>query len=470
NAEVGDHTVVLRVNDGTVAVDQSFTITVANVNDAPIAVNDNLSAIEDNALTITSMTDLLVNDSDPDGDSLSIAAFTQPTHGALVDNGDGTLTYTPDNNFCNTDSFDYTISDGNGGTASGTAFIYVAPVGDTPQVTDAEVLAGSQSNPIVISRHAADGAEVTHFRISGINGGSLSLANGVTQVNNGDYISVAEGQAGLRFTPTDAAAEGSFQVESSEDGVTVATQSGRATSTIRITALPPTSTPEPEVTSEIEESIDEPVEEEITEEEVDEVVEETAEAVETPVETQLPVKDDTTSNSDSGQSGLRNSLINPISSFIQNVASANDNGSSQNTGQQSTLQALNVLLETTPIETLRNAWSSLDIGTLSVRDYDLVRGSFDALQQEVKQEYRIETAVVSSAIATTMGLSAGYVVWMLKGGSLLASLLSSMPAWHLADPLSILAGGSRDDEDDESLESIIKEGEKKEAKKEEDNQ
>ncbi len=35
NAQVGDHAVVLRVNDGTVDVDQSFTITVANTNDAP---------------------------------------------------------------------------------------------------------------------------------------------------------------------------------------------------------------------------------------------------------------------------------------------------------------------------------------------------------------------------------------------------------------------------------------------------
>ena len=229
----------------------------------------------------------------------------------------------------------------------------------------------------------------------------------------------------------------------------------------------PTITPEPEAPPKVEEAVAEIVEEENTEEEVEEVVEETA-AVEAPVETQLPVKDNSAASSESGQSGSRNSLINPILSFGRNIGSASDNDSSQNAGQQSTLQALNVLLETTPIETLRNVWNSLDIGTLSVRDYDLVRGSLDALQQEVKQEYRIETAVVSSAIATTMGLSAGYVVWMLKGGSLLASLLSSMPAWHLADPLSILAGGSRGDEDDESLESIIKKGKENEAKEAEE--
>jgi len=378
------------------------------------------------------------------------------------------LTYTPDSNFSSTDSFNYTISDANGGTASGTAFIYVTPVGDTPQVADSIVLAGSQSAPITISRHAADGAEVTHFRISGINGGSLSLANGVTQVNNGDYISVTQGQAGLRFTPDADAVEGSFQVESSEDGMTVAAQSGMVTSTIGVTALPPPVTTTPEVTPEIDAPVEEVVEEEMTEEEVEEVVEDVTEAVDAPAETQLPVKEDANADSATGQNQSHNSLVNPILSFIQNMGSANTNDSSLDADQLSTLQTLNVLLETTPIETLKNVWDSLDIGTLSVGEYDRVRSSFDALQQEVKQEDRIETAVVSSAIATTMGLSAGYVVWMLKGGSLLASLLSSMPAWHLADPLSILAGGNLNDEDDESLESIIKDSEEKKAEEDED--
>ena len=67
--------------------------------------------------------------------------------------------------------------------------------------------------------------------------------------------------------------------------------------------------------------------------------------------------------------------------------------------------------------------------------------------------------VVGSAIATSVGLSAGYVVWMLKGGSLMASVLSSLPAWQLADPLAILAGTKgHGDEDEDTLETIIKDG------------
>jgi len=61
------------------------------------------------------------------------------------------------------------------------------------------------------------------------------------------------------------------------------------------------------------------------------------------------------------------------------------------------------------------------------------------------------------------------VVWLLKGGSLLASVLSSLPAWQLADPLAILVGNKGDDDDDddddddESLETIIDKSSKRDG-------
>jgi hypothetical protein len=211
------------------------TAAVTNVNDTPVAVNDNLNATEDHSMTITSVTDLLANDSDMDGDTLTLSGFTQPANGILVDNADGTLAYTPGGNFWGIDSFTYTISDGNSGTASGTAIIVIAPVGDTPQVTDVSTLSEVQSGLIFINRNASDGAEVSHFKISGISNGSLYLADGVTGLDNGDFITVAQGQAGLRFTPAaDSTVNGSFKVESSEDGVSVASQSGIATSVITV--------------------------------------------------------------------------------------------------------------------------------------------------------------------------------------------------------------------------------------------
>jgi hypothetical protein len=118
---------------------------------------------------------------------------------------------------------------------------------------------------------------------------------------------------------------------------------------------------------------------------------------------------------------------------------------------------------------LKTALGKLDIATLPPNVYNLVRGSLDAVQEEMDKEILLGKTVVGSAIATSVGLSAGYVVWMLKGGSLMASVLSSLPAWQLADPLAILVGTKRDgDDDDESLETIIKDGSESDEDKEDD--
>ena len=57
-------------------------------------------------------------------------------------------------------------------------------------------------------------------------------------------------------------------------------------------------------------------------------------------------------------------------------------------------------------------------------------------------------------------LTVGYVVWMVRGGLLLASFMSSMPAWQTIDPLPVLQFGVQgsDDEDDESIASMVNAG------------
>jgi hypothetical protein len=130
-------------------------------------------------------------------------------------------------------------------------------------------------------------------------------------------------------------------------------------------------------------------------------------------------------------------------------------------------QTLKKLVESENLGELKTALRKLDITTLPPDVYALVRGSLDAVQEEMGNEILIGKTVVGSAIATSVGLSAGYVVWMLKGGSLLASVLSSLPAWQLADPLAILVGTKEDeDEDDDTLETIIKDGSRRNEDKE----
>ena len=106
----GTDTFVYRVCDNDGACDTAtVTVTVTGVNDPPIAVDDSATeVIAPNPITIT----VLVNDSDPDGDPLTVIAVSTPANGTAVINGDYTVTYTPNAGFFGTDTFTYTISDG----------------------------------------------------------------------------------------------------------------------------------------------------------------------------------------------------------------------------------------------------------------------------------------------------------------------------------------------------------------------
>ena len=117
-----------------------------------------------------------------------------------------------------------------------TTTITITPIGDTPQAANITTLENTLSGAILLNRNPLDGTEVTHFRISGITGGTLLKSDGVTPLNNGDFLTVAERQAGVKFLPSlHSTADGRFDVESSQDGSTVAVQSGKATSTITVT-------------------------------------------------------------------------------------------------------------------------------------------------------------------------------------------------------------------------------------------
>ena len=105
----------------------TITIHVAAVNDAPVAQDDSASTFEDVAVTIS----VLANDTDPDGDHLTLESVGQPGHGTVVTSGTA-ATYTPDRDFNGVDAFTYTVSDGRGGTASATVTILVAAVNDAP--------------------------------------------------------------------------------------------------------------------------------------------------------------------------------------------------------------------------------------------------------------------------------------------------------------------------------------------------
>ncbi len=140
----------------------TVTITINSVNDIPQASDDSANTDQDTAVTVN----VLTNDSDIDGDTLSVSSVSDPANGTAINNGDGTVTYTPDSGFFGTDSFSYTIDDGNSGSDTATVTITVAQV--IPQVTisinDAtaiEPLTGSVNATLTVSLSASTTVDVT---------------------------------------------------------------------------------------------------------------------------------------------------------------------------------------------------------------------------------------------------------------------------------------------------------------------
>ncbi len=108
NEDVGTHNITLNVNDGTVDVEQNFTITVANTNDAPVVTSTAIeTATEDTEYTYT----FTATDEDPTGNVLTLSAVTIPSW-LSFDSGTGILSGTPLNEDVGTHNVTLRVNDG----------------------------------------------------------------------------------------------------------------------------------------------------------------------------------------------------------------------------------------------------------------------------------------------------------------------------------------------------------------------
>ncbi|NJO98492.1 MAG: tandem-95 repeat protein [Pleurocapsa sp. CRU_1_2] len=123
------------VTDGMDDATGLVSVEVNPVNNAPLAVEDTFTTNEDSAVTI-SVSDLLSNDSDAEGDSLSFSGIDNSVNGTAVLNEDGDIVFTPDADFDGTASFEYSVTDGML-TSTGLAQIGVAAVNDAPILSEA---------------------------------------------------------------------------------------------------------------------------------------------------------------------------------------------------------------------------------------------------------------------------------------------------------------------------------------------
>ncbi|MBL0046805.1 MAG: tandem-95 repeat protein [Bacteroidetes bacterium] len=157
------------------------TITINPIADTPIANSDNYTTNEDALLNGTSV---LANDSDGDGDALTVSTIpvSNVTHGVLILNSDGTFIYIPTANYNGSDSFVYQVCDGSSLCSTTTVIITINAVNDSPvvvndlsSVNEDNVLNGS-SVLINDSDPESNTLTVNTIPISGPSNGILALS------------------------------------------------------------------------------------------------------------------------------------------------------------------------------------------------------------------------------------------------------------------------------------------------------
>jgi hypothetical protein len=101
---------------------------VEGANHPPKAMNDTATTTQGRSVTIN----VVANDTDADGDTLTASSVTQPSNGMAVTNGNGSVTYSPNSGFTGSDQFHYTVSDGRGGSATARVMVTVQAAAPPP--------------------------------------------------------------------------------------------------------------------------------------------------------------------------------------------------------------------------------------------------------------------------------------------------------------------------------------------------
>ena len=184
------HTIrITATDDGSPSKSSSamFSLTVSEVNDAPVLVNDSASVAEGGSVEIA-VTTLLANDSDPESSTLSVTGVGGAVNGTVVLSEDNSeLTYTHDGSETTAGSFTYTVSDGTD-TATGTVTVTVMPANDGPVVGDdtATVAEGGEVEIAVTTLLANDsdpeGSTLSVTAVGGAVNGTVALSEDESKV------------------------------------------------------------------------------------------------------------------------------------------------------------------------------------------------------------------------------------------------------------------------------------------------
>ena len=396
-------TLVLEAQDQTGdTVQMVIAVDVAAVNDAPIVLPETFVVSESESL-IVEPGGLLLNDRDLDSDVLTAELIAGTSNGTLTLAAGG-FSYLADDGFVGTDSFTYSVTDGQATSAPITVTIEVVgePVPDTPPPVAAPPVAAPPvaappiapppvTEPTVAAPTPNPGAPVV----------APSFSPSVSQPAPSVSVpeSPAESDSSETQTPSDNAetSKPTAKKDSSSPQVLAGPIAAQAT--------------EPAVAE--AEAVQSPFIPEVTVEEV--------------LASLIPTEPEEELVPETGRIGDGN---------------GGTGGSSSRSDSKAAL--LSLLARKRPL-------------TQTELVIDFSSPAAVASEQQVEKEIQLQTLAVGTTAVVSSGLSVGYVIWLLRGGTLLASMVSALPAWVAFDPLPVLDSfeDAKEEVDDEGFGELL---------------
>ncbi|SBS31810.1 tandem-95 repeat protein [Vibrio toranzoniae] len=205
------------VSDGTDVVSANIDVQIVPINDVPVAGSTTYSVEEDGSITLSDA-QLLANSSDVEGEVFVSDVSYSGTDGVFTDNGDGTYTFSPNENFNGDISLDVSVMDEDGATAETTAGIDVIAVNDLP-VAGSTTYSVDEDNVITISEAQllANSSDIE---------GDVSVSD--VSYSGADGIFIDNGDGTYSFAPNENF-NGDISLDVTiidDDGVTATTTAG----------------------------------------------------------------------------------------------------------------------------------------------------------------------------------------------------------------------------------------------------
>ncbi|WP_257386237.1 Ig-like domain-containing protein [Tahibacter caeni] len=202
---VGTDSFTYTISDGRGGSDTAtVTVTIGTAgNRPPVATDDSAQTSPATPVRIS----VLRNDSDPDGDTLTVTSVSAPAHGVAALNDDGSVTYTPAAGFEGSDSFSYVVGDGRGGTATARVNVQVGAGANRPPVALDDVIGvlkgGGVDIPVLANDSDPDGDLLRVIRVENLGPHQATLTINANGTIRFEHIHGTHGPGQIRYTISD---------------------------------------------------------------------------------------------------------------------------------------------------------------------------------------------------------------------------------------------------------------------------